>query len=162
MSEEDYAKAKKEVSDKVIVSYDEIINKESSIIIIGTYFTGIAIAKYLSANGFKNIAVVDIYPHLEGFIDSPLGNPIDSNGIFIGDNECSLERFNEDIRFSSVADWLNIVDSLNVNNTSVFFFSFKWSAFSLIDASSLESITSSLVIDGDFTLLYLLFLFTFV
>lgn len=89
---------------------DEIINKESSIIIIGTYFTGIAIAKYLSANGFKNIAVVDIYPHLEGFIDSPLGNPIDSKGIFIGDNECSLERFNEDIRFSSDLDLIKNSD----------------------------------------------------
>ena len=44
---------------------EEIINKESSIIIIGTYFTGIAIAKYLSFNNFKDITIVDIYPHLD-------------------------------------------------------------------------------------------------
>ena len=52
---------------------EEIINKESSIIIIGTYFTGIAIAKYLSYNDYRNLTIVDIYPHLEGFIDSKLG-----------------------------------------------------------------------------------------
>jgi hypothetical protein len=51
---------------------DGIINKESSIVIIGTYFTGIAVAKYLSFNDFNDISIVDIYPHLEGLIDSKL------------------------------------------------------------------------------------------
>ena len=55
---------------------NEIINKESPIVIIGTYFTGIAIAKYLSCNNYYDITIVDIYPHLEGLIDSKLGNPI--------------------------------------------------------------------------------------
>ena len=49
---------------------DGTIDKESSIVIIGTYFTGIAIAKYLSFNNFKDITIVDIYPHLEGLINS--------------------------------------------------------------------------------------------
>ena len=72
----------------------ETIHNESSIIIIGTYFTGIAIAKYLSYNGFKNITIVDIYPHLEGFIDSNLGDPIDVN-------KSSKGKFKENIEFLS-------------------------------------------------------------
>lgn len=83
---------------------DNIIDKESSILIIGTYFTGIAIAKYLSMNNFQNITIVDIYPHLEGFIDSPLGNPLmdynkkDSDGL----NEApDLKNLKDNIKFSS-------------------------------------------------------------
>lgn len=68
-----------------------IINQENSIVIIGTYFTGMAIAKYLSNVNFNDITIVDIYPHLEGLIDSKLGNPIDSK-------EKSL---NHRIKFSS-------------------------------------------------------------
>ena len=56
------------------LNYDGIINKESSIVIIGTYFTGIAIAKHLSFNDFNDITIVDIYPHLEGLIDSFIEN----------------------------------------------------------------------------------------
>ena len=69
-----------------------IINKESPIVIIGTYFTGIAIAKYLSYNNYSDITIVDIYPHLEGFIDSKLGNPIVGNG---------KNNFRYNIKFSS-------------------------------------------------------------
>ena len=69
-----------------------IINNESSIVIIGTYFTGIAIAKYLSYNNYSDITIVDIYPHLEGFIDSKLGNPI------LGDGK---NNFRYNIKFSS-------------------------------------------------------------
>ena len=77
---------------------DGIIDNDSSIVIIGTYFTGIAIAKYLSYNDFKDVTIVDIYPHLEGFIDSRLGNPL----IMHGANEeiCSCENFKY-IKFSS-------------------------------------------------------------
>ena len=74
------------------LNYDGIINKESSIVIIGTYFTGIAIAKYLSYNNYSDITIVDIYPHLEGFIDSKLGNPI------LGDGK---NNFRYNIKFSS-------------------------------------------------------------
>lgn len=55
---------------------DSIIEKNSSIIIIGSYFTGTAIAKHLKANHFNDITIVDIYPHLEGLINSKIGNPI--------------------------------------------------------------------------------------
>ena len=77
---------------------EKIIDNDSSIVIIGTYFTGIAIAKYLSYNDFKDITLVDIYPHLEGLIDSKLGNPI----VQQGDEEaiCSFENF-KNIKFSS-------------------------------------------------------------
>ena len=37
-----------------------IINNESSIVIIGTYFTGMAIAKYLACNDYLDITIVDI------------------------------------------------------------------------------------------------------
>lgn len=80
---------------------DETIGKDSSIVIVGTYFTGIAIAKYLSYNDYKDITIVDIYPHLEGFIDSKLGNPLiggDGKGEFV-----SSEKF-KDIKFSSDLD----------------------------------------------------------
>ena len=84
---------------------EEIINKESSIIIIGTYFTGIAIAKYLSFNNFKDITIVDIYPHLEGLIDSKLGNPIDSK-------EKSLNhriKFSSDLSLDVMRRWASLV-----------------------------------------------------
>ena len=70
---------------------DGTIDKESSIVIIGTYFTGIAIAKYLSFNNFKDITIVDIYPHLEG------------NPLTVGD-ETKEDIFKENfknIKFSS-------------------------------------------------------------
>ena len=54
----------------------------------------------------------------------------------------------KDIRFSSVADCLNIVDSFNVNNTSVFFFSFN----KIIDEKKVNNIQSFLngLIEGYF------------
>lgn len=88
---------------------DEIINKESPIVIIGTYFTGIAIAKYLSYDNYKDITIVDIYPHLEGFIDSKLGNPI----IKEEEDELShVEKFKDfkNIKFSSDLDLIKDSD----------------------------------------------------
>ena len=80
------------------LDYDGIINKKSSIVIIGTYFTGIAIAKHLSFNDFNDITIVDIYPHLEGLIDSKLGNPIISDDI---NKEISFIENFKNINFSS-------------------------------------------------------------
>lgn len=82
---------------------EETIDKDASIVIIGTYFTGIAIAKYLSWNGFKDISIVDIYPHLEGFISSKLGNPLG-----IEENH----DFKSDIKFSSNLDLIKNADAL--------------------------------------------------
>lgn len=87
---------------------DGIINKESSIVIIGTYFTGIAIAKYLSFNDFNDISIVDIYPHLEGLIDSKLGNPIISEGV----NEETLFKNFKKIKFSSDLDLIKNADAV--------------------------------------------------
>ena len=88
---------------------DGIINKESSIVIIGTYFTGIAIAKYLSFDNFKDMTIVDIYPHLEGLIDSKLGNPI----IAEMENEENLfkEKF-KNIKCSSDLDLIKNADAV--------------------------------------------------
>ena len=87
----------------------EIINKESSIIIIGTYFTGIAIAKYLSFNNFKDITIVDIYPHLERLIDSKLGNPLISKEMTKEDG--LIENF-KNIKFSSDLDLIKNADAV--------------------------------------------------
>ena len=54
---------------------DDIIDKDDSITIIGTYLTGIGIAKYLSNEDFKNITIIDIYPHLKGLIDLEIALP---------------------------------------------------------------------------------------
>ena len=80
---------------------EESIGNDSSIVIIGTYFTGIAIAKHLSYNGFKDIIIVDIYPHLEGLIASELGNPLDSKDDY---------DFKSHIRFSSDLDLIKNAD----------------------------------------------------
>ena len=85
----------------------ETISKESSVVIIGTYFTGIAIAKYLSYNDYADVTIVDIYPHLEGFIDSKLGNPV------IGDSDekdiANFQTF-KNIKFSSDLNLMNNAD----------------------------------------------------
>ena len=88
---------------------DGTIDKESSIVIIGTYFTGIAIAKYLSFDNFKDMTIVDIYPHLEGLIDSKLGNPI----IAEMENEENLfkEKF-KNIKCSSDLDLIKNADAV--------------------------------------------------
>ena len=54
----------------------------------------------------------------------------------------------KDIRFSSVADCLNIVNALNENNTSIFFFSFN----KIIDEKKVNNIQSFLngLIEGYF------------
>ena len=87
----------------------ETISKESSVVIIGTYFTGIAIAKYLSYNDYTDVTIVDIYPHLEGFIDSKLGNPV------IGDSdEKDISNFQtfKNIKFSSDLNLMNNADAV--------------------------------------------------
>ena len=85
----------------------KIINKESPIVIIGTYFTGIAIAKYLSCNNYDDITLVDIYPHLEGLIDSKLGNPI----IEEEDGKDSFSENFKNIKFSSD---LNLIKNADI------------------------------------------------
>ena len=85
----------------------EIINKESPIVIIGTYFTGIAIAKYLSCNNYDDITIVDIYPHLEGFIDSKLGNPITEED----DGKDDISENFKNIKFSSD---LNLIKNADI------------------------------------------------
>ena len=91
------------------LNYDGIINKKSSIVIIGTYFTGIAIAKHLSFNDFNDITIVDIYPHLEGLIDSKLGNPIISDDI---NKEISFIENFKNINFSSDLDLIKNADAV--------------------------------------------------
>lgn len=87
---------------KLIDIFNKIINKKSEavfdyieslnldidtkIIVIGTYFTGVGIVKKLSEK-YKNILLIDIYPHLEEMLDTSIGG-----------------KLNRDIEFSSKLD----------------------------------------------------------
>lgn len=66
----DIIEKKSEASYQWVLNLD--IDKDSKIIVIGTYFTGIGIVKKL-AKRFNNILLIDIYPHLKEFINSPIG-----------------------------------------------------------------------------------------
>ncbi|MBR0058526.1 MAG: DUF1188 family protein [Methanobrevibacter sp.] len=76
---------------KLIDIFNNIINKKSQacfdyieslnidldakIIVIGTYFTGVGIVKKLSKK-YTNITLIDIYPHLEELLYTPIGGNI--------------------------------------------------------------------------------------
>lgn len=79
---------------KVCFDYVESLNldNDAKIIVIGTYFTGVGIVKRLSEK-YNNILLIDIYPHLEGLLDTAIGgelkNPVrfssDLDLIYSGD-----------------------------------------------------------------------------
>ncbi|OWT33364.1 Hmd co-occurring protein HcgC [Methanobrevibacter sp. 87.7] len=48
------------------------INSDDTLIIVGTYFTGLGIVKTLKKE-FKKIILIDIYPHLEELLYTPVG-----------------------------------------------------------------------------------------
>ena len=76
---------------KLIDIFNEIISKKSDavfkyveslnlnintrIIVIGTYFTGVGIVKRLSEK-YENILLIDIYPHLEELLYTPIGGDL--------------------------------------------------------------------------------------
>lgn len=60
------------------------IDKDSKIIVIGTYFTGVGIVKILSEK-YNNILLIDIYPHLEGLLDTKIGGELKNNVNFSSD-----------------------------------------------------------------------------
>lgn len=76
---------------KIIDIFNEIINKKanaclnyidnlnmpknSKIIVIGAYFTGVGIVKKLSKK-YTNILLIDIYPHLEELLNTEIGGEI--------------------------------------------------------------------------------------
>ena len=51
------------------------IDANSKIVVIGTYFTGVGIVKKLSER-YENILLIDIYPHLEELLYTPLGGDL--------------------------------------------------------------------------------------
>lgn len=59
---------------EAVFRYVESLNIDynSKIIVIGTYFTGVGIVKKLSEK-YENIILIDIYPHLEELLHTPLG-----------------------------------------------------------------------------------------
>lgn len=60
------------------------VHVESKIIVIGTYFTGIGIVKKLSEK-YKNILLIDIYPHLEELLRTNIGGELKNNVNFSSD-----------------------------------------------------------------------------
>ena len=62
------------------------ISPDSKIIVIGTYFTGVGIVKRLSEK-YKNILLIDIYPHLEGLLHTDVGGKLKGRIGFSSDLE---------------------------------------------------------------------------
>lgn len=48
------------------------LDKNTKIVVVGTYFTGMGIVKKLSEK-YNNILLIDIYPHLKELFDTPIG-----------------------------------------------------------------------------------------
>lgn len=85
---------------KLIDIFNNIINKKSQacfdyienlnlsldekIIVIGTYFTGVGIIKKLSEK-YTNITLIDIYPHLEELLYTPIGGELKNKVKFSSD-----------------------------------------------------------------------------
>lgn len=85
---------------KLIDIFNEIISKKSEavfdyikslnidiedrIVVIGTYFTGVGIVKKLSQK-YKNILLIDIYPHLDELLHTDLGGKLKNKVEFSSD-----------------------------------------------------------------------------
>ena len=76
------------ISKKSNVVYDYIeslnIDIDSKIVVIGTYFTGVGIVKKLSQK-YENILLIDIYPHLEELLYTPIGGTLKNKIEFSSD-----------------------------------------------------------------------------
>ena len=48
------------------------LDKNTKIVVVGTYFTGLGIVKKLSEK-YNNILLIDIYPHLKELMDTNIG-----------------------------------------------------------------------------------------
>ena len=78
-----------EIIDKksqAVFDYIENINidPDANIVVIGTYFTGVGIAKKLSEK-YTNILLIDIYPHLKEMLDAKIGGTVKNNIDFSSD-----------------------------------------------------------------------------
>lgn len=71
---------------KAVFDYIESLNidENKKIIVIGTYFTGVGIVKRLGEK-YKNILLIDIYPHLEELLHTDLGGKPITNADFSSD-----------------------------------------------------------------------------
>lgn len=71
---------------EAVFNYIEKLNTsvDSKIIVIGTYFTGVGIVKKLSEK-YKNILLIDIYPHLEKLLHTSIGGEIKNDIEFSSD-----------------------------------------------------------------------------
>ena len=71
---------------EAVFNYIESLNldKNSRIVVIGTYFTGVGIVKKISQK-YENILLIDIYPHLEELLYTSLGGELKNNVEFSSD-----------------------------------------------------------------------------
>lgn len=80
------------------------LSKDSSIIIVGSYLTGIGIAKLLAKNSYSNICLIDIYPHLSDLIDLAIASSL---------NDSEKEKIN----FSSDLSLINKSTDIFIDTT---------------------------------------------
>ena len=71
---------------EAVFNYIESLNIDinTKIVVIGTYFTGVGIVKMLSEK-YKNILLIDIYPHLEELLHTQLGGSLKNTIEFSSD-----------------------------------------------------------------------------
>lgn len=93
----------------------KIINKTEPIMIVGTYLTGIGIAKLLNKEGYSNITLLDIYPHLESFINSKLPYGLQEYDINFS-NDLSLLKDAEILIDTTGFGGLSEEQSANINS----------------------------------------------
>ena len=93
----------------------KIINKNEPIMIVGTYLTGIGIAKLLNKEGYSNITLLDIYPHLESFINSKLPYGLQEYDINFS-NDLSLLKDAEILIDTTGFGGLSEEQSANINS----------------------------------------------
>jgi Uncharacterized protein conserved in archaea len=95
------------ISEKSQAVYNYIeelhVDKNSKIIVIGTYFTGVGIVKKLSEK-YENIILVDIYPHLENLLHTELGGKQEKEVEFSSDLDLI---YSGDIVIDTTGFWRN-------------------------------------------------------
>lgn len=88
------------------------LDKNTKIVVVGTYFTGMGIVKKLSEK-YNNILLIDIYPHLKELLDTPIGGNYKNSINFSTDLE--LIKTGEVVIDTTGFGGLNVEQSSEIN-----------------------------------------------
>lgn len=88
------------------------LDKNTKIVVVGTYFTGLGIVKKLSEK-YNNILLIDIYPHLKELLDTPIGGNYKNSINFSTDLE--LIKTGEVVIDTTGFGGLNVEQSSEIN-----------------------------------------------